>query len=76
MTRSRVRTIAALVVVLGGTVAACSRPDPNPAIRVTGDPLAADPPTTVTTTTTTEAPTTTLYWSAERAAEQATDTNG
>lgn len=42
----------------------CSRPDPNPPVRITGDKTQAIPSTEPTTTTsTTVAPSTTLYYS-------------
>jgi hypothetical protein len=52
-------TLAGALIV-GAT--ACSQPDPNPPIVVTGNPAKANPPGTSTTTSTTTIPTTTLYY--------------
>lgn len=73
MTTSRRNAAAVSMVCLVGALAGCSRPDPNPAIRVTGDPDAAVPTTVETSTTTTSTTTTTLYYSAERDEPSATD---
>lgn len=52
--------VAALAVLVAG---GCSRPDPNPPVRITGDRDAAIPSTAPTSTTsTTVAPTTTFFW--------------
>lgn len=52
--------LAATAVV---TVGSCSRPDANPAVRITGDRSLAIPSTEPTTSTsTTVAPTTTLFY--------------
>lgn len=59
------KKICALLLAASVTVAAagCSRPDANPAVRITGDKTEAVPTTDPTTTTSTsEAPTTTLFY--------------
>jgi hypothetical protein len=63
MTNPRTLVGAAVLagaVILGAT--ACSQPDPNPPVVVTGDPAKANPPLPTTTTSTTTIPTTTLYY--------------
>lgn len=56
-----VASVATLIaLVLGGV--GCSRPDPNPAPRITGNPAAANPPKLTTTTSTTSTTSTTLFW--------------
>jgi hypothetical protein len=47
-------------VVLGAT--GCSKPDPNPAVIVTGNPAAANPPVAPTTTSTTTITSTTYFY--------------
>jgi hypothetical protein len=63
MTNPRTLVGAALLagtVILGAT--ACSQPDPNPPVVVTGDPAKANPPVASTTTSTSTIPSTTLYY--------------
>ena len=52
--------LVALALLLGA--AGCSRPDPNPPMRVTGDPAEAIPTTAPTTTTSTSTTTTTMFY--------------
>jgi len=59
------KKICALVLTAtaAAAIAGCSRPDANPAVRITGDKSLAIPSTTATTTsTTTEPPSTTLFY--------------
>ena len=53
----------ALALVIG--TSGCSRPDLNPAVRITGDPKVANPALPATSTTTTTAVPTTLYYNAK-----------
>ena len=53
----------ALALVIG--TSGCSRPDLNPAVRITGDPQAANPAPPTTSSTTTTAVPTTLYYGAK-----------
>ncbi len=63
VTHRRTRLSAlVLVAALAGSSAACSRPDPNAPIKLTGDPSAVAPATTTTTTSTTSTTTTTLFY--------------
>jgi hypothetical protein len=59
--RSRIGA-AGLALALAAGLGACSRPDPNPPIKLTGDPQAAIPTEAPTTTSTTTTTTTTLYY--------------
>ena len=47
--------------IIAGT-AACSKPEANPEVVITGDPDKANPTVDTTTTSTTAAPTTTLFY--------------
>lgn len=55
--------LVALALVFGST--GCSRPDPNPAVKITGDPATANPAPAAPQTTTTTATPTTLYYGAQ-----------
>lgn len=56
-----VSTALVALVALAGT-ASCSKPDPNPPMRVTGEPSAAVPEVPETTTTSTSTTTTTMFY--------------
>jgi hypothetical protein len=58
--RSLSTALAALAVLAGA--AGCSRPDPNPPVRVTGHPSQAIPEVATTTTTSTSTTTTTMFY--------------
>jgi hypothetical protein len=58
--RSVSTALVALAVLVGAV--GCSRPDPNPPMRVTGDPADAVPTTEATSTTSTSTTTTTMYY--------------
>ena len=58
----KLSSVAALVVLLAA--GACSRPDEDPPVRITGDPTGANPGFITSTTSTTEprVTTTTIFW--------------
>ena len=58
--RSVSTALVALAVLIGAV--GCSRPDPNPPMRVTGDPAEAIPSTVPTSTTSTSTTTTTMFY--------------
>lgn len=67
MTSRTLRTIAASLcasVLLFGA-SACSRPDANAPVKITGDPAQANPVAPSTTLITTTAPPTTLFYGAQ-----------
>ena len=53
-------TLLAASIIVG--VTACSKPDANPPVVITGDPAKANPPIETTTTSTTAVPSTTLFY--------------
>ena len=59
--RSRIGA-AVLALAVAGGLSACSHPDPNPPVKLTGDPQAAMPSESTTTTSTTTTTTTTLFY--------------
>jgi len=63
VTHRRTRLSAlVLAAALAGSAGACSRPDVNAPIKLTGNPGAVAPPTTTSTTSTTSTTTTTLFY--------------
>ncbi len=63
--RSRRCAAAVTALALATGLGACSRPDPNPPIKLTGDPQAANPSVVTPTTTTSTSTTTTLFHAQE-----------
>lgn len=60
-TRTQIGSATLAAMLLFGA-ASCTEPDPDPPIRVSGDPGKAIPETTSTTSTTIPATTTTAYF--------------
>lgn len=56
---------ASVALALAIGTSGCSRPDINPAVRITGDPQVANPAPPATSTTTTTGVPTTLYYNAK-----------
>ena len=73
--RSRIGA-AALALAVAGGLSACSHPDPNPPVKITGDPQAAMPSEAPTTTSTTTTTTTTLYYAENQPTQPEAQTGG
>ena len=59
--RRRIASLLCLVTAAAG-LSACSQPDPDPAVLITGDPVEAIPPQPSTTVAPTTTTTTTMYY--------------
>ncbi len=69
----RFRSVLAVILVAVGATA-CTQPDPNPAVKFSGDKESAVPVTSTTAAPTTTVTTTTMYYSGSGASVQTTTT--